>query len=54
MQSIPITTKVVNFNLAHGEMHTTQYYVMKFVDGKSVVFVVYSGFFPPIKLTATI
>ena len=45
MQSIPITTKVVNFNLAHGEMHTTQYYVMKFVNGKSVVFVVYSGFF---------
>ena len=54
MQSIRITTNVVNLNLAHGEMHTTQQYVIQFASGKSVVFFVYTGVLPPIKLTATI
>ena len=57
MQSVPITTKVVSSNPAHGEMHNSiQHYVLKFVNDLRQV----SGFlrilrFPQaIKLTATI
>jgi hypothetical protein len=32
VQSVPITTTVVSLNLAHGEMYSIQYYVMKFVS----------------------
>ena len=30
MQSMPITTKVVSSNPAHGEMYSIQHYVIKF------------------------
>jgi hypothetical protein len=39
---VPITTKVISSNPAHGEVYSIQYYVIKFVSDKSVVF---SGFF---------
>ena len=32
MQSVPITTKVVSSNPAHGEVHSIQPYVIKFVN----------------------
>ena len=32
MQSVPITTKVVSSNPAHGEVCSIQHYVMKFVS----------------------
>ena len=32
MQSGPITTTVVSSYLAHGEVHSTQHYVIKFVS----------------------
>jgi hypothetical protein len=32
MQSVPITTKVVSLNLAHGEVYSIQHYVIKFVS----------------------
>ena len=32
MQSMPITTKVVSSNPAHGEVYTIQHYVIKFVN----------------------
>jgi hypothetical protein len=50
VQSVPITTKVVSSNLAHGEVYSMQHYVIKFVDGLLRV----PRFPPPIKLTATI
>ena len=56
MQSVPITTKVVNSNPAHGEVYSIQHYAIKFVSDLRQV----SGFlrvlqFPlPIKLTTTI
>jgi len=56
MQSVPITTKVVSSNPAHGEMYLIQHYVIKFVSDLQQV----CGFprelrFPlPIKLTAKI
>ena len=53
MQSVPITTKVVSSNPAHGEMYSIQHYVIKFVKDLRQV----GGFhrFPPlIKLTAMI
>ena len=31
MQSVPITTKVVSSNLAHGEVYSIQHYVIMFV-----------------------
>jgi hypothetical protein len=31
MQSVPITTKDVNLNLAHGEVYSIQHYLIKFV-----------------------
>jgi hypothetical protein len=30
MQSVPITTKNVNLNVAHGEVYLIQHYVIKF------------------------
>jgi hypothetical protein len=32
LQSVPITTKVVSANLAHGEVYSIQHYVIKFVS----------------------
>ena len=32
MQSLPITTKVVNSNQVHGELYSIQHYVIKFVS----------------------
>jgi hypothetical protein len=32
MQSVPITTKFVSSNSAHGEVYSIQYYVIKFVS----------------------
>ena len=55
MQSVPITTKVVNLNPAHGDVYSILHYVIKFVSDLRQV----GGFlrilqFPlPIKLTAT-
>jgi hypothetical protein len=56
VQSVPITTNVVNLNPVHGEVYLIQHYVIKFVSDLRQV----SGFlrvlwFPsPIKLTAMI
>jgi hypothetical protein len=56
MQSVPITTKVMSSNPAHGEVYSIQHYVINFVNDLQQV----SGFLwvlqfpPPIKLTATI
>jgi carbonic anhydrase/acetyltransferase-like protein (isoleucine patch superfamily) len=56
MQSVPITTKVVNSNAAQEEVYTLQHYVKKYVsDLRQVgVFLRLLRFPPPIKLTATI
>ena len=43
LQSMPITTKVVSLNPAHGEMYLIQHYVTKFVDDIRQV-VVFSGY----------
>jgi len=32
VQSVPITTKVVSSNPAHGEVYSMQYYVIKLVS----------------------
>ena len=32
VQSVPITTKVVSSNPAHGEVYLTQHYVIKFIS----------------------
>ena len=51
VQSAPITTKVVSSNPVHGEVHSMQHYVIKFVSDLRQV----SGFLrvllfpPPIK-----
>ena len=56
VQSVPITTNVVNSNLVHGEMYSIQHYVIKFVSDLLQVggFLRVFRFPPPIKLTATI
>ena len=56
VQSMPITTKVVSSNLAHGEVYSIQHYVIKFVSDLRQVagFLPVVRFPPPIKLTATI
>ena len=56
MQSVPITTKVVSSNPAHGEVYSIQHYVIKFVsDLQQVSGILLILFFhPPIKLTAMI
>ena len=59
MQSVPITTNVVRSNLTHGEVHSIQHYVIKFVKdlqqfgGFLRVFRVFRVFLP-IKLITTI
>ena len=56
VQSMPITTKVVSSNPAHGEVYSIQHYVIKFVSDLRHVdgFLWVLGFPPPIKLTVTI
>jgi len=54
MQSVPITTKVVSSNPAHGEVYSIQYYVIQFVSNLWQVsdYLLVIGFPSPIKLTA--
>jgi hypothetical protein len=56
VQSVPITTKVVSSNPFHGEVHSIQHYVIKFVSDLWQVdsFLRVLRFPPPIKLTGTI
>jgi len=56
IQSVPITTKVVSSNPAHGNVYLIQLYVIKFVsDLRQVGCFLQVLLFPPlIKLTATI
>jgi hypothetical protein len=56
VQWVPITTKVVSSNPAHGEVYSIQHYGVKFVSDLRQVggFLRLLRFPPPIKLTATI
>jgi hypothetical protein len=56
IQSVPITTKAVSLNPAHGKMYLIQHYVVKFVSDLLQVcgFHRVLQFPPPINLTATI
>jgi hypothetical protein len=56
MQSVPITTKVVSLNPAHGKVYSIQLYVIKFVIKLQQVcgFLRVLQFPPQIKLAATI
>ena len=56
VQSMPITTKIVSLNPAHGEVYSIQHYVIKFVSDLRQVdgFLRVLRFPPTIKLTATI
>ena len=56
MQSVPITTKVVNSNPAHGEVYSMQHFVIKFVSDLRQIggFLWLLQFPPPINLTATL
>ena len=56
MQSVPIITKVVSSNPAHGEVYSIQHHVIKFVSDLWQVggFLRVLRFPPPIKLTAMI
>jgi hypothetical protein len=56
MQSVSITTNVMNSNTVRGEMYSMQHYVIKFVRDLQQVSDVLRilRFSPPIKLTATI
>ena len=56
VQLVSITTKVVSSNLAQDEVHSIQYYVIKFVSDLQQVggFLPILRFPPPIKLTAMI
>ena len=56
VKSVPITTKVVSSNRAHGDVFSMQLYVIKFVSDLRHVggFLRVLRFSPPIKLTATI
>jgi hypothetical protein len=53
---VPITTKFVSLNPAHGKVYSIQHYVIKFVSDMRQVdgFLQVLWFPPPIKLTATI
>jgi hypothetical protein len=53
VQSVPITTKVVSYNPAHGEVYLIQHYVIKFVSNLWQVGG-FLWFLLAIKLTATI
>jgi hypothetical protein len=50
VKSVPITTNVVSSNHAHGEVYSTQHYVIKFVSGLRQV----GGFSPgtPVSFTS--
>ena len=52
---VPITTKVVNLNPAHGKVYSIQHYVIKFVSDLWQVsgFLLVLRFPPPIKLIST-
>jgi hypothetical protein len=52
MQSVPITTKVMSLNTAHGEVYLIQHYVIKFVSDLMQVcgFLRVLQFPPPINL----
>ena len=54
--AVPITTNVVSSNPVHGEVHSIQLYVIKFVSYLRLVggFLRVLRFPPPIKLTTTI
>jgi hypothetical protein len=56
VQSVPITTKDVSLNPAHGEVNSIQHYLIKFVSDLLQVgcFLRELWFPPPIKLTAKI
>jgi len=56
VQSVPITTKIVNSNPAHGEVYSIQHDVIKFVHDLRQVgdFLLVLRFPPPIKLIVTI
>jgi len=56
VQSVHITTKVVNSNPGHGEVYSIQHYVRKFVsDWRQVCGFLQVLLFPsPMKLTTTI
>jgi len=49
MQSVPITTKVVSLNPAHGEVYSIQHYVIKFVSDLQQV----SGFLRVLRVSTT-
>jgi hypothetical protein len=53
MQSVPITTKVMTSNPAHGEVYSIQHYVIRFVSDLLQIggFLLILRFNPPIKLT---
>ena len=55
VQSVPITTNIVNLNPDHDEVYSKQHYVIKFVSNLPQVggFLRLLRFPPPIKLTAT-
>jgi hypothetical protein len=57
MKSVPIITKVVSLNPAHGKVYSIQHYVIKFVSDLQQVsggFLQILLFPPSIKLTAMI
>jgi hypothetical protein len=56
MQSVPITTKVVSSNPAHGEVYSIKHYVIKAVsDLRQIGGFLWVLWFPPtIKLTTTV
>ena len=56
MQSVPITTKVMTSNPAHGEVYSIQHYVIRFVSDLLQIggFLLILRFNPSIKLTTTI
>ena len=53
VQAVPITTIVVSSNPTHGEVYSTQLYVIKFVNDFRQI-CSFLRFPPPIKLAATI
>ena len=56
MQSVPIITEVMSSNLAHGEVYSIQYYIVKFVSDlrQAGGFHRVHLFSPPITLTTMI
>jgi hypothetical protein len=44
LQAVPITTEVVSSHPVHGEVHSIQHYVIKFVNDLWQVFSGYSSF----------